>query len=623
MPKYQLTSPHQKHYYLPEINVVCTHRAAIYNACLLQAFDTMQSLVKTGKFYSALMPGVNLLEGFAKILDEYTISGVMADFLQCRPYLFQDNKPPVQCCVDGTNVLIESQFFDQREVMTVGTDDWKVTTEQAYLNYFNWAINHDIQDKQGKTVDGIDAFLSRNCRTSYILDKVTTHFTTNLQLLIQRLTNDWDLISAFFFDFEDGLLLRKVENTSSDFHRGGQQVFILTFSNHQKLVYKPTDIEIDSVICGKISGLRSSVVDHLNQQIGKDLEDLKQKNYKLVPDRSKYFLPAHSIYEEMNSQTEMKLSRTYKILPRYQGSLFLTDTKNHPNIPVNESYGYIQYLSHDSEDYEKLNTEEIKKYFHSWGFCAAIAGVFSISDLHVDNVITHKKQPYFIDLETSFVAPSNSMKNTFVFVKNDPEGLSYGGLNGNFTQEPSQYFRINDATGLLKVDPVTTQQATQITKNFATDVYGKRLDYTQYKEKLLQGFSCALNAITPQSFLFVSAVARNCIGRYIPNNPRYDKKALSFLYGYKSSRELLIIDNDKDRALSTIAVEIDAEFVDSSVEQYPWNDIVRSPLQWGKLNGRLVWTGDNSYQDLLNCDLPAYSHRVDESNLYNSSGNLV
>ena len=109
---------------------------------------------------------------------------------------------------------------------------------------------------------------------------------------------------------------------------------------------------------------------------------------------------------------------TYKILPRYAGSRLQPDASG--KLPIRNSYGYIEYLAHEEEKagrpllnlypfgrsdfkiFPGQNEKDICAGFYSLlGQLAAIAAVFSLSDLHMENLIVHSYLPYLIDLENS------------------------------------------------------------------------------------------------------------------------------------------------------------------------------------------------------------------------------
>lgn len=67
----------------------------------------------------------------------------------------------------------------------------------------------------------------------------------------------------------------------------------------------------------------------------------------------------------------------------------------------NGHYGYIEFLSHNPDDY-LLNKSDLKQFYTTIGRLQAFAQIFGIFDLHQNNVLVHKLLPYLTDCETSF-----------------------------------------------------------------------------------------------------------------------------------------------------------------------------------------------------------------------------
>src|SRR5262249_27463055 len=106
-------------------------------------------------------------------------------------------------------------------------------------------------------------------------------FQNNIRLACERVIADKRRIERFFQDAYSDLTLRsldRIESTGSDFHKGGKQVLTLEFSaiyigrhippsRHQlqpgprvttfKLMYKPSDVEIDCLIAGKSDAINA------------------------------------------------------------------------------------------------------------------------------------------------------------------------------------------------------------------------------------------------------------------------------------------------------------------------------------------------------------------------------
>jgi type 2 lantibiotic biosynthesis protein LanM len=92
---------------------------------------------------------------------------------------------------------------------------------------------------------------------------------------IERLCRDWQEIQAQLLtnNNSNDLLLSKIEGGISDLHNGGHTVYILCFSNKQKLMYKPKDCRLDSTWYELVNKLNS-----MNPPIDLKAAKICQKN---------------------------------------------------------------------------------------------------------------------------------------------------------------------------------------------------------------------------------------------------------------------------------------------------------------------------------------------------------
>src|SRR5262249_51818556 len=156
----------------------------------------------------------------------------------------------------------------------------------------------------------------------------------------------WGSIQITFADRPGSLLdkLTAIQSTGSDFHKGGQQVLILTFSiqgatRTLHVVYKPSDLEVDCLIVGDTQAVnilrprfqQSSLMEMLNSLI-QGRQDL-----------GLYAFP------------------TYKILPLSPGSLLSPDHDG--TLPIRNSYGYIQFLEYDGRIKLSVNEQAVCEHF--------------------------------------------------------------------------------------------------------------------------------------------------------------------------------------------------------------------------------------------------------------------
>ena len=286
----------------------------------------------------------------------------------------------------------------------------------------NDADAQDVTDLQDRTHN----------LAAHALYKNTLNFCVNMSDFVNKLLTDWADLQRVFFSQYQLLALRKVDTTGSDSHKQGQQVLILTFyvqpavaapqarkgvlrvarfglglhnSNanqvnvqmEKKLVYKPSDVELDCRLVGDTYNLRGRL------GARNDLPDLS----------------AGSLFELVNQRLSPPTPLpVYLIWPRRPASLMTPDVNG--SLPIYQSYGWIEFLTHDPPDADAQDPRRLKRYppdqrdwitsdsgevtnFYSLhGWYAALGIAFAFCDSHHGNVMVSRRKPYLIDLEICF-----------------------------------------------------------------------------------------------------------------------------------------------------------------------------------------------------------------------------
>ena len=335
-----------------------------------------------------------------------------------------------------------------------------------------WFEEHTNSSTPPVTANHIQAFqqLPLNTMVKQVIDKRTQFFKDNLRTLCQRLCDDWDDINALFFPYSLLLKLTKIRTTGSDYHKKGQQVLILTFKVREtpagtrsdfvvavdtgkvsllrqsqesevKLIYKPSDVELDCRIIGDTDRLKARLP-HIYQDNAPKGHRLHQFD-SLIARINAALQDGH--HPLQGSVDHLFMIPTYKILPRYPGSRLITDT-NH-RLPLDKSYGYLEFVSHEPptpQDWQKivLDTNEsyrwdyvtkdpanksgafdLSLYYRIFGWYILLSLFLSFGDLHSENMIVNRKKPVLIDLEISFKHRANELAATLInwlFINQDP-----------------------------------------------------------------------------------------------------------------------------------------------------------------------------------------------------------
>ncbi|HZI48608.1 MAG TPA: DUF4135 domain-containing protein, partial [Pyrinomonadaceae bacterium] len=302
--------------------------------------------------------------------------------------------------------------------------------------------------------------------TRDILNRIAINFRANILLAVQRILNDRPQITQTFVPPGATLQgLQKIESTGSDFHKGGKQVLILTFYVHLtvqvsnqpipywwssfNLIYKPSDLETDCLIAGDSAAVNAI---HPAFQV-KSLFEI--------------FNDEITIALNNNPNLSLELLPTYKILP-------IAYSSNQPGNPLNirRAYGYIEFLQHEhyngpfnfyswgSSDFKifpKQNSAAIcQKFYRLIGQITAIAAVFSISDLHAENLIVKNYLPYPIDLEISLSLPIGDIGDTVLY-----NATNKAGVNGWRKEDEFAWKEAKNNNNLLVINDTQTPKFAQ------------------------------------------------------------------------------------------------------------------------------------------------------------------
>ena len=341
-------------------------------------------------------------------------------------------------------------------------DTANIKSVAGYQSYFN----NRILNASDITWDtNVTAFLNSYPITKNALDQIAANFKLNIKTACERICRDRLAIQKLFSDDNQAVTLsslKGIKSTGSDFHKGGQQVLILTFGVwwwikpqkvptplqyfvpypwwDLKLVYKPADLAVDCLLVG----------------------DSTAVNRALAP--APPFMQ-RSLTEIFNRRVARLNDPTMEPLPTYRILPMVTTSAQTPP-PIRTAYGYIQYLSYDFggtylsaknvypfgySDYvifPKQNAQSIiTKFYRQVGEWTAICSTFSLTDLHIENVRAHEYQPHLIDLEISLTAPMAVVEDTDLFMVQEENPI--GGINGETLAGPNYWKISTSGQGLI------------------------------------------------------------------------------------------------------------------------------------------------------------------------------
>ena len=446
--------------------------------------------------------------------------------------------------------------------------------------------------------------------TDAALTRIIASFQDNVATATRRVVDDRDAIAELFSDLHRPWLrlgaLTAIESTGSDFHKGGRQVLILTFTVALlfgilpdftlRLVYKPADLELDCLVAGNSVAVNNAIPGF--QQ--RSLVELFNAEVAAHPAVGLEQLP------------------TYRILPRER-----TSTAAGPGLPrLRDAYGYIEYLPHVPKgmSWNALNAYAngvhdyvigprmatapvIARFYHQMGQLLAIALTFSLTDLHYENVRVRGYQPYLIDLEAALTKPIATIGTTSLF------GGTVGGISSwDGTKRVKWWDNAVGRADLDSIDVRTYQcnRLVRLTRAGTRDVV--RVDPVYLDEGLRNGLA-VLAALHGQAGMVTwFARAQNVLVRLLPlGTQNWDELLRN---AYSNSQYLGAA---TPPVATTIADEVLAIVTDRH-NRYPG---LPAPPEY------LAIAGAQATADLNNFDIPVFYNRNGTADMLDSMGNVM
>lgn len=342
--------------------------------------------------------------------------------------------------------------------------------------------------------------------------------------------------------------------------------------------------------CFNISEPLSNVVFSLG-----DSHSKKQTVVKIAfKEKSVYYKPksyhSHSILLELTS---------------------LLKSSNIPSFSLPKSLVKANYCWQLGVAYTSSNKDEVAKIYFKYGVLAAFSEIFSITDLHMENVIVSGGDLYLIDVETFFQRKLNVQNQNFEgitvdtyqriyetslsnglfpvqFEKNSAPNVS--GISGKGgKRKKGKYELINKNRGDMKLVKVDYFQEDGF--NIPT-LNGKVVEPLDYANEIISGFRECYIFLIPQ---------RSKIKEIVEGFPELKSRALfrntsdygKFLQASTNPKYLF---SEKKRK-NLFSILYDAKHIEHFIV-------------------------DNEIKDLMNGDIPYFSMDT-RGNVYNSVGTLI
>jgi hypothetical protein len=497
----------------------------------------------------------------------------------------------------------------------------------TYDQYFQ----NTIFDPDKATFDAnVVAFGNRFPIPRDALVQLSTNFKNNVAQACRRVIDDRACLTTFFQgQYEDDFTILSLENiksTGSDFHKGGQQVLILTFDivhtvdygepvhfvptrELLKVVYKPGDLEVDCLLLGQAGPVNDALkATAPNGFMTASLLEIYNK--RLAADATLTGLPL----------------TTYRILPRNCTSAVVNWTEDQ-KLPVREAYGYMEYLNYDvsgtareywgfypfaSSDFIVFRSQNeqsiVRDFYRMEGALAAICGSFSITDIHIENMRVVGLKPSLIDVEISLTLPMTDISETTMLG-------SLGGITG-LDVATGDYWKITgaDSAGKAKLELYTNKakyhqnRLWRATQN-ENGQYGSRGPIAVNKPQLLAGFAEGMATLR-------AAQLADDFDDWFDRLDRVLVRCLPYTTSYfKAISTSIFVNAVKLHAQLPAAQETALRLrLTAGYEDF---DAAKDPTADPDF---LALTQAMAGDDYLNLDIPVFYHRLGTKGLVNSDG---
>ncbi|MEL7114142.1 MAG: DUF4135 domain-containing protein [Pseudomonadota bacterium] len=529
----------------------------------------------------------------------------------------------------SSNLLQElANILDALVAPAVGRD-LKLAFASNDWDYFQYFQNRILGASYNANVT---AFRARFPISADGLRLATQNFQTNLHSACQRIFADRAMLQSLFEDqFDDDFTLSalvNIKSTGSDFHKGGKQVLILTFSasdehpfspvkppaerhfNH-KVVYKPSDVEADCLLAGNSSAVNRA----LNTQF------MANSLFEIYNARCAAYKTAHPTFPGLPVNT-------YRILPRDYLSA-------HPGVPapIRDAYGYLEYLDNNvsgtaihfwgfypfaSSDFlifpKENKTQIVADFYKQVGAMSAIAASFSMIDLHLENLRVVKRKPFFIDMEVALTDPVKTITDTSLMGP-------VGGVNGVSHSGQDYVNRVKNAKVKKGSQIVAIYDAVfyqnRLWEVVEDDTHGARrklipVDRVNYLAGFDQGMTILREAQQAGDFAAWIARLHNVVVRVLP----FSTKTFRLLYSD------IFIDGPghlanyghtlAQRVTEVLRIHLTKEY-NNYVDKH---DNTAVP-------DFVVFNQNDAGNDYLTLDIPIFYHRFGSTEILNSSGQAV
>lgn len=263
-------------------------------------------------------------------------------------------------------------------------------------------MNNEIQF-QGYVKSYLD-----NCLKDKKLDRVNLNIEFYDYLLNQILSNSIKSVLVLFFAFKKEGLLKGI-SPEERYDYFNDYSATTEFHDLVNKIYPLLELKLDGIIYNHIANYKDLKErsergrEEIYENFDFNIEDIANCHIKYGVSDYHNGLKSICIIENMDRKIIYK-PRPGKI-GEYWGDFINWFNSKTPSLKLDtikildkKEYNWQEYV-----DSRPCNSEsEIKRLYYRLGLLAAIAYVFRIEDLHMENIIVNGEFPYIVDLETIF-----------------------------------------------------------------------------------------------------------------------------------------------------------------------------------------------------------------------------
>lgn len=459
-----------------------------------------------------------------------------------------------------------------------------------------------------------------------MINQICLNFTQNTNQAFSRIVDDLELLEKNFLQGMSNPYLSKIISTGSDFHKQGQQVLILVFTDdnekQRKIVYKPSSVLADAMIVGDLKKLSEIDPDYKNQKSMSEIinesakkESHKVGSYLVVPrlDGDPNNICSHYGYIEFVEHTSV---------PDIDLETMVKDNPNYINDEIRQLHKkfFKALIESGGENHCILKSmKSLEDYSYSCGRLIAMMQLLGLTDVHCENLIIHEHKPFLIDTEACFSLLSIPSTEQMGCFQSDQ-----GAFNGDSRKDEYFYF-LRDIKGITSVwcTSPSSNQIVYVDEDKGRAIIGCHPD----SQHLLSGYKDMLEeyASNPKDILawFDQEKVKNMRIRVLPKSTSEYANTIQVLFSKGFSEKEYDALNEKQ--ISKNKKIFDANFTHYQTNQVKENcsaedqkEHIEFHIAQAPLPGYCCDLSKNLFQEYRSLSIPYFHASVAQNQLFDA-----